>query len=158
MANTTLVKIRVNRLGKYGFFADGIERGINYSSKFNEADKPKIVPGAEFDGELYVSDAGAQYLNRIVSFTPASVVTPKVVKEETKEVKKAFKPTYTKKEDTKDSPMTREDWDAKDKRISRQGVIQAAVQALAPIVSLELLPEEAVKLADRMLEYVNKKG
>lgn len=49
----------------------------------------------------------------------------------------------------KANEMSKEDWAAKDRRISRQGVIQIAVQ-VAPTF------EKAVELADRMLEYVNK--
>ena len=64
---------------------------------------------------------------------------------------KRFTPKFEKK---KDEAMTRADWDAKDLRISKQGAVQAAVIALAPVVSLEMLPEEAIKLATKMLEFV----
>ena len=54
--------------------------------------------------------------------------------------------------------MSREDWDKKDKRIARAGVIQAAVQAVAPLVALEAVFTEAEKLANQMLEYTRREN
>ncbi len=68
-------------------------------------------------------------------------------------IKKDDTPKYAPKSDT----MSKEEWASKDLRISRQGVIQAAVQAVAPLVSLELLYPEAEKLALQMLDFVNQK-
>ena len=47
-----------------------------------------------------------------------------------------------------DSNMSKEEWASKDRRISRQGCIQIAVQVTSTF-------NEAVKFADQMLEYVN---
>ncbi len=69
---------------------------------------------------------------------------------------KKFIPKFEKKA-TSDNSMSKEEWAAKDVRISRQGLIQAAVHALGPVVGLETLFEEAEKLANQMLEYVNRK-
>lgn len=44
--------------------------------------------------------------------------------------------------------LTNEEWAAKDRRISRQGCIQVAVQVTSVF-------EKAKELADKMLEYVN---
>jgi hypothetical protein len=152
MSQTTVVKVKVEELSKFGYKANG--RYVNYSKQLSEEDKARVVPGAEFEAEYFVSDSGKEYLNKVLS---ATVTAPKSVeKSETKpdtERAKRFTPKFN-KEKAPDNAMTRADWDAKDQRISRQGVIQAAVIALAPVVSLEALPEEAVKLATEMLAFV----
>ncbi len=57
----------------------------------------------------------------------------------------------------KDDGMSKAEWAAKDKRISRSGVIQAAVVAVAPhSQSVEDLQAKAFILANAMLEYVNR--
>jgi hypothetical protein len=45
--------------------------------------------------------------------------------------------------------MSKDEWASKDRRISRQGCIQVAVQVTTNF-------DKAVELADRMLEYVNR--
>ena len=159
MANTVTKKIKVEELSKFGFKANG--NYVNYSKLFK--DQVKVVPGAEFEAELYVADSGKEYLNKIISTVLPAKVLAKEVLETAAEPKalpvvdaeraKKFTPKFQKKDD---DAMTRADWDNKDRRISRQGAVQAAVHALAAVVSLEALPKEAFKLADQMLEYVNK--
>lgn len=155
MAQTTIVKVKIQELSKYGFKAN--DRYVGLSKNLSESDKTKLVPGAEFEAEFYIADSGKEYLNKVLSAIPAKTVntvvtdvTPPVDQERAKR----FTPKFTKKAST-DNGMSKEEWAAKDQRISRQGVIQAAVIALAPVVSLEQLPTEAVKLAIRMLEFVN---
>lgn len=155
MATNAIVKVKVEELTKYGFKHEG--RYINYSKQLAESDKTKVVPGAEFEAEFYVADSGKEYLNKIISQSVVAqsavvplTITPVVDAERAKK----FTPKFTKKAD---DSMSKEEWAAKDQRISRQGVIQAAVIALAPVVSLEQLPIEAVKLAKTMLEFVNPK-
>ena len=158
MANNTVVKVKVEELTKYGFKNNG--KYVNYSKQLAEADKAKVVPGAEFEAEFYVADSGKEYLNKILNTkaiisdirTPVTDITPPVDQERAKR----FTPKFVKKE-IPDNTMSKQEWADKDHRISRQGAVQAAVIALAPIVSLELLPTEAVKLARQMLEFVNEK-
>jgi len=149
MSNTVTEKITVSNLSKYGFQV-GTEY-INYSKNLSDSDKARVVPGAVFDAELFVADSNKRYLNKILS-TP-TVDARDLPKVDTERAKK-FTPKFTKKED---NSMSKEEWASKDLRISRQGAIQAAVIALAPVVSLEALPDEAVKLATSMLEFVNNK-
>jgi len=159
MSQTTVVKVKVEELSKYGFKANG--RYVNYSKQITEADKARVVPGAEFEAEYFVSDSGKEYLNKIVARSPKvdapKVETPKAATEAKPNVDsdraKRFTPKFN-KEKAPDNSMSKEEWAAKDQRISRQGVIQAAVIALAPVVSLDVLPEEAVKLATEMLKFV----
>lgn len=136
MSETKVVTAVVEELSKYGFKSNG--RYVNYSKSLKEADKALVVPGASFEAEYFVSDSGKEYLNRIIKSVTAKT-----------ESKAKAKPEEAKKE-TKGEAMTRSDWDAKDKRISRQGVIQAAVQATGGDF------EAAEELATKMLEFVNR--
>ena len=154
MAQTTVVKVKIQELTKYGFKAN--DRYVGLSKNLSEADKTKLVPGAELEAEFYIADSGKEYLNKIVGQTmpstqPKGAATPSTAVDV--ERAKRFTPKFTKKK-TPDNSMSKEEWAAKDQRISRQGVIQAAVIALAPVVSLDILPEEAKKLATSMLEFV----
>lgn len=162
---TKNVTVKVEKLTKFGFAMDG--RYIGLSKHLSEADKTRLVPGATFEAEFYVSDSGKEYLNKIISAgavvgTPPPSNPPLKLKTDEDhvamngpdvELAKKFTPKFTKKE-TPDNSMSKQEWQDKDNRISRQGVIQAAVIALAPVVSLELLPGEAQKLATSMLEFV----
>jgi hypothetical protein len=156
MASTPVVKVMVQELTKYGFKAN--DRFVNYSKQLSEGDKAKVVPGASFEAEYYVADSGKEYLNKVLTQTLSgpsmNVIIPSPVVDDEARAKR-FTPKFQKKEANASDAMSKAEWAAKDQRISRQGVIQAAVIALAPVVSLDLLPTEAVKLAIRMLEFVN---
>jgi len=154
MSNNTIVKVKVEQLSKFGY--KDSEGFVSYSKNLTDHDKALVVPGAEFEAELYTAPSGARYLNKIVA-RAAHVAAPKAAVSDVnppvdQERARKFTPKFTKKAD---DSMSKEEWAAKDQRISRQGVIQAAVIALAPVVSLEQLPEEAVKLATEMLKFVN---
>jgi len=143
MATTVKEKITVAELSKFGFKVGN--EYVNYSKQFSEADKAKVVPGAVLEAELYVADSGKKYLNKVLSAVAVEVVTPKAV--DTERAKK-FTPTFN-KDKAPDNTMSKDEWRLKDERISRQGIIQVAVQVMSDF-------DEAVKLADRMLDYVNK--
>jgi hypothetical protein len=159
MASTVKDRIKVANLTKFGFQV-GTEF-VNYSKQLPEADKTQVVPGAEFDAEMYVADSGKRYLNKILaSVHTLGVVAPTIANPlghavDTERAKK-FTPKFQKKEDTS-SGLSKDEWAAKDVRISRQGCIQAAVHALGPVLGADSLFAEASKLADQMLAYVNKK-
>jgi hypothetical protein len=93
-------------------------------------------------------------LNKIIQTASGAVNTSKPIISADLERARKFTPKFTKKED---NSMSKEEWASKDLRISRQGVIQAAVQAVAPIVALEEVYNEAEKLANQMLKFVNTK-
>jgi hypothetical protein len=153
MSQTTVVKVKVEELSKYGFKANG--RYVNYSKQLSDTDKAKVVPGAEFEAEYFVADSGKEYLNRILIIAPGNAQGPATGVDVVRA--KKFTPSFKKKDDAPISAgLTKDEWAQKDQRISRQGVIQAAVIALAPVISLEQLPEEAEKLATRMLHFVNQ--
>jgi hypothetical protein len=160
MATTQMVEVTVQELTRYGFKAN--DKFVNYSKNLSETDKAMVVPGVTLKAEFYVADSGKEYLNKVLGAsanrttapTPAAVtdVNPPV---DTERAKK-FIPKFTKKNiEPTSAGLTKEEWAMKDQRISRQGVIQAAVIALAPVVSLEQLPLEAKKLANSMLAFVN---
>jgi hypothetical protein len=171
MANNTIVKVAVLELSKFGYKdANGY---VNYSNNCTDHDKGLVVPGASFEAELYTAPSGARYLNKIVARAshveapkaqaavtdfnpPVDVERAKKVIDAAQGKRPAFTPKFT-KEKPVDNTMSKEDWANKDQRISRQGVIQAAVIALAPTMTVEVLFDEADKLATQMLEFVNRK-
>ena len=58
-----------------------------------------------------------------------------------------------------DKPMTRDDWNAKDRRISRQGLFQAALQSPAIMQycpDIKAYLEMVRTVADEGLRYVNE--
>lgn len=151
MATTQLGTEKVKTLTKFGFQNDSGEY-INYSKNLKDGDKVNVVPGRTLQVELYIADSGKKYVNKVINAVetadvPAvvkSVKTPKVV-------------TLTGMSHTPiDSPMTRNDWDAKDRRISRQGAIQAAIQAVASYVTKDNHFDVAKELALSMLDFVNE--
>ena len=144
MATTIVEKVSVTELTKYGF-KDATGAYINWSKNLKDSEKTPVVPGRTFDMELYVADSGKKYVNKVMaeSNNGKATVTPRVT---SKVTLKATPATAT--------TMSKEEWQAKDVRISRQGVIQASVQALSGQVPVEELYTEAAKLATQMLEFV----
>jgi len=151
MATNVKEKVTVAELSKYGFKAGG--EYYNWSKNIKEEDKGKIVPGASFDMDIYVADSGKKYVNAVngmLSPGEAPAVAPKFNAPRT-----ASTPKYEGRKAAVSDSMSKEEWAAKDRRISRQGCIQAAVQALAPTLASDVLFDAASKLADQMLVYVN---
>lgn len=134
MANTTLVHLKVKSLSKYGFFTAESTKGYNYSPKLSEADKARIVPGFEFDGDVYVSEKGAQYLNKIVGEVKPVVtdVTPPV---DTKVAPK-FVPKFTKTE-APTNGMTKAEWQAKDRSQLIGGLSHDAATIAVAVLNLD---------------------
>jgi hypothetical protein len=89
--------------------------------------------------DIFTTEKGNRYINEILEGAVA-VDLPKV--------KKAVAAPVVAK--AVDNTMSKDEWAAKDQRISRQGVIQVAVQVTGNF-------EEAVLLADKMLAYVNQR-
>jgi hypothetical protein len=152
MPSTQVVDVVVGELTKYGYKDQ--QGYVSYSKKLSDGDKAKVVPGVKFQAEYYVAESGTRYLNKVFATLqkadPVKKETPVKAKTETK----APIPAGT----LTDTPMTRMDWDAKDRRISRQGVIQAAVQAVSHLSADEhALFEMAKCLANEMLDFVNEK-
>lgn len=143
MASTITETVTVTSLGKWGPKVG--DEYYSWSKNIKEADKGKVVPGGTYTMELYIADSSKRYINSVASAKASSapLLKPLLPKQE---VKSAFemKPGAIKLSDA----MTRTDWDAKDRRISRQGCIQVAVQITSSF-------DEAVVLAEKMLGFVN---
>jgi hypothetical protein len=157
MPSTIVADVAVQELTKFGFKMNN--EYVNYSKNLSEGDRVKVVPGVKFQAELYVADSGKKYLNKI--FSMLQKADP--VKKETPVIKASMPKTsdkvVTAPFKTKSEEMTRADWDNKDRRISRQGVIQAAVQALTGVYpTVTELYDAAEELALKMLDFVNEKG
>ena len=142
MATTVKEKVTVTELSKYGVKVGN--EYYNWSKQIKEADKGCVVPGATFDMELYVADSGRKYINSVAALAePASPKPAAAVKPE------ATKPSFVAKAvaKAKGEEMTRADWEEKDKRIGRAGVIQVAVQVTANF-------DDAIELANKMLKFI----
>jgi hypothetical protein len=124
--------IVVEKNGKFGPMVDGKYYSF---SKFYKGRK-EFAEGEKLTVDVYTADSGKKYINSLSG--DAATVAP---------VKKAFVPTV-KAAPAKSDVMSKDEWAAKDQRISRQGVIQVAVQVTSSF-------DDAVILADKMLGYVN---
>ena len=150
MATNIKETVTVDALSKYG-----VKVGADYynwSKQIKEADKGKVVPGGVYDMDLYIADSGKKYINSVAGPAVGAVLRST---QKPAEWKGPVKPEVVKKAPGSEV-MSKAEWADKDTRISRQGAIQAAIKALAPII-VEDLFTEAAKLADQMLDYVNKK-
>lgn len=150
MATTVKETIKVKQLSKYGV---QLENGdyVNWSKQINESEKGKVVPGGTYDVEMYRADSGKGYINSVVANGNVSPAIVAPIFKDTPVVKpmKACVHTLTEFSKKLSGEMTRSDWDAKDRRISRQGCIQVAVQVESDFA-------KAAALAEKMLEFVSK--
>ena len=149
MSKETVV---IESLGKWGPKIGGTY--YSFSKKISDSDKGKLVPGGTFDVDVWTAESGKKYIN---SVTGSAVIAPPIVAPVFAKTPVAKSEVAKLVKAVKDDAMSRADWDNKDRRISRQGVIQAAVQAVSPLVALEQVYPEAEKLAEAMLEFVNRK-
>jgi hypothetical protein len=151
MPKTENVNVNVVELTKWGF-KDQMGY-VSLSKNLTEKDKAVLVPGVAFSAELYIADSGTRYLNRILSKVETPITATKAVTDVNppKDVERAkkFTPKYSKPEAGTSAGLTKDEWASKDRRISRQGCIQVAVQVAGSF-------EDAAILADKMLEYVNR--
>ncbi len=153
MGNNTVTKVSVEALSKFGY--KDAEGYVSYSKNCTDHDKALVVPGAQFEAEIYTAPSGARYLNKIVARSAhvdapkakAAVtdVTPPV---DTERAKK-FTPRFEKKTEAISAGLSKDEWAAKDRRISRQGCIQVAVQVMSDF-------DQAKELAEKMLQFVNQ--
>lgn len=148
MATTQLEKVTVEEMSKFGF--KDKHGYISWGARLKDEAKIPVVPGRTFNMEIYTADSGTRYVNKVLQMVESADV-PKA-KSLPKASTKVSEPAGT-----KDAVMTRADWDAKDTRISRQGVIQAAVQAVASFSTAETMFKNAELLAKEMLKFVNQK-
>ncbi len=154
MATTQLGTEKVKTLTKFGFQNESGEY-INYSKNLKDGDKINVVPGRTLQMELYIADSGKKYVNKVINAVEsADVPAPKKVTKTVTNLPGVA--TLEKVTKALSGEMTRADWDAKDRRISRQGVIQAAVQAVASFSTSDDLYANAEALALKMLEFVGK--
>ncbi len=119
---------KVESLTKFGFVADGKK----YRYDEMTIDRALIVPGAD------IALSGGE----AVATMTAPAVDP--------ERAKRFIPKYEKKDASAitSGGMSKDEWAQKDRRISRQGCIQVAVQVMGDW-------DKAVELAEKMLSFVN---
>lgn len=128
--------IVVERNGKFGPSVGGVWYSFG---KFFKGEK-QLTLNTPIDVDVFVSDSGKKYINSVLGAGVPTAEAPKAVVP-------APKKATPKAEST---TMSKEEWQAKDVRISRQGCIQVAVQVTGNF-------EEAIVLADKMLGYVNEK-
>lgn len=162
MSQTIKEIIKVDSLGKWGPKVGN--EFLSWSKNLKDADKGRVVPGGTYEMELYVAESGKRYINSVSTVSTGSVdmsllkgnsvlakaqiFKPEGVPNSISPITKVQAPKVFVTLPKKSEEMTRSDWDNKDRRISRQGVIQVAVQVTSNF-------DDAVVLANRMLEFVN---
>lgn len=132
--------VTINSLGKWGPRVG--DEYYSWSKNIKETDKGRVVPGGTYEMELYVADSGKKYINTVLNNDSVA----KLLKPTVDTVK--VTPQVTKSIKTVSSEMSKDEWAAKDRRISRQGCIQVAVQVESDF-------DKAVQLAEKMLAFVN---
>ena len=152
--NVTVVKgVVVTRLSKYGFFAG---KDSFYIKNLPEHDRPSVVEGAVLDLEVWTSDKGAQYVNRIVGthkpitieVKPEQVIKAQEIR--SKAVVNSFVPVKT------DTTMTKAEWSAKDRAQMIGGRSHDAAQLTLAAVTVGISAEDVLKLYKAVLEGVLK--
>lgn len=146
MAQTIREVLKITGLGKWGPKVG--DEYLSWSKNIKDADKGKVVPGGEYECELYIADSGKRYINSVKGVSLPSIATgnSKMPSLPKPEVKAEVKPGVHAAAKLSDA-MTRTDWELKDKRIGRAGVIQVAVQVSANF-------DDAVELANKMLKFI----
>jgi hypothetical protein len=142
MATTQVVKVNIEELSKYGFKANG--KYVGLSKQLSEADKTRLVPGAQFEAEYYVADSGKEYLNKILSSSSSKTVVSKVQAPEARpkgdpERAKRFTPKFNKSEAKPASEtMTKADWNVKDRNMMIGGRSHDAAVIVAAMVNTQI--------------------
>lgn len=158
MAQTTVVKVKVEELSKYGFKANG--RYVGLSKNLSESDRTKLIPGAEFEAEFYIADSGKEYLNKIVSSVSSATVAANPLMAEGKPDSaraKHFTPKFTKKESgTESNAMSKADWAAKDRNMMIGGRSHDAAVIVAAALTVGVSIEDALKQYRQALEGLLK--
>jgi len=131
------MKINVKAKSAYGILNKETESWVNVDKEHKDV-LESIVPGNTYE------------LDKDSFFTKATLVGELKKKATNSKTKQKWTPGVSNKD-----TMSKEEWAAKDVRISRQGVIQAAVKAVASNGVIDDF-KQMEDLADKMLDYVNK--
>lgn len=155
MASTTIVKVKVQELTKYGFKAN--DKFVNYSKQFK--DQAMVVPGAAFEAEYYISDGGKEYLNKILSNSVVSSFAPAINSEPKADTQRAkkFTPKFNKPVSaaSDSEKMSKADWSAKDRSQLIGGLSHDAAAITAALVACTSV-EDPLKLYKSLLEGMLK--
>ncbi len=153
MSNTVKERIKVDELSKFGFKVG--QEYINYSKHIPEADKTNVVPGAEFEAELFVADSGKRYLNKILFSVPSAKVADAslgtVQKAVDTERAKKFTPKFQKKDES--ATMSKSEWQAKDRSQLIGGLSHDAAAITAAMLGLQVYnnTDEVLKCYQQVL-------
>ena len=146
MASTTVVHVNVEALTKFGYKANG--KFVNYSKQLSESDKARVVPGASFEAEYYVSDGGKEYLNKIIGTgvpKPQPAVASKPVTDvnppEDQKQPTTFKPSF-KKAEAPSNTMSKDEWKAKDRSQLIGGLSHDSAEIVAAMIHVQSLDVE----------------
>lgn len=136
MSQTFKETIVIGDLGKWGPKVNG----TFYSYSKNFKDQVKVVPGANLEVEIWQSDSGKNYINKIVAVVPSAPVSAPVATP-------AAEPKAKKANPYKAGVAagSGRDFDAEARGKTRCALFMAAIQS--PAVAALTTPEEISKLA-----------
>lgn len=150
MAATEKVTLTISELGKWGPKVGN--EYLSWSKNIKDSDKGKVVKGGTYLLDLYIADSGKRYINSVSAVekmteanTEDKSLLPETIARRALFGTSGVKPKAT---TSGSETMSKDEWASKDRRISRQGCIQVAVQVESDF-------EKAISLANKMLEFVN---
>lgn len=143
--------IKITAIGPYGVNVNGTWYKMGKGITTN-----LFTRGSTYSVDIFVGNKGGKFINKILSTRPVEVTT--------KVEEPLLNPELNSTPIIKDTRPVNEygkpvsDYAlAKDQRIARSGVIQAAVQAMSPHISnREQLEKESILLAEAMLKWVKE--
>lgn len=162
MSSIAKETLTVTELGKWGPKVGN--EYLSWSKNIKDSDKGKVVKGGTYLLDLYIADSGKRYINSVSTvpdepafMTPTNIggmaldtakLMARIVTDNKSSGEQKPRNSFKAQGDQKSEAMSKDEWAAKDRRISRQGVIQVAVQVTSSF-------DDAVVLANKMLEFVN---
>ena len=142
--------VTIEAVGPYGVLCNGTWLTVK------DPLKASFVKGQSYSVRTTQNAKGKK---EIVGIEGAALppLTPPVLNPELNKASTYTRKPYSSFKKSSEDKMTKEEWAAKDKRIGRAGVIQAAVVAVSPHVAKkeDILPA-AIVLAEGMSEWTNQ--
>ncbi len=143
--------LKVTGLSKFGFFAEGEEKGIYFERDIPESVRGKFIVGAELPVTLRVTNTGTKYVTGL-NENPTPLVAPVF---NNMPLAKAEQPKVVVPK-TNSETMSKADWNAKDRSmmvggLSHDSAVLVAAAATAN-TSVELLLKDYIDILKALIQ------